>query len=152
MEIALLSDYPEYAPQIAQWYYDEWLFHAPGQSLDRVLAKILADTDRTLRLVARDGSALVGTAELKKQEMDIYPEFVHWLGGVYVDRPFRNCGIASALVTHVMQRAKAQGIQTIFLQTENLSGGLYSRHGFMPVEIVTYKERVVLVMAAQLDA
>lgn len=154
MELALLSDYPEHAPQIAQWYFDEWLAQVTGASVEAVLSKIShAYSGSTLRLmvIAKEGAKLLGVAELKEREMDIYPQFVHWLGGVYVDPEARGRGIASLLVNDVIRRARGFGIETLYLQTENLSGGLYTRLGFEALHRANYKGRVVLVMAANLN-
>ncbi|MFL9594331.1 hypothetical protein ACKC5O_20320, partial [Aeromonas schubertii] len=56
-----------------------------------------------------------------------------------------------ALTENIIQRAKKIGIKKLYLQTEALSGGLYSSCGFMPIEQVEYKGHNVLVMVAELD-
>lgn len=135
VEFALLADFPEHAPRIARWYFDEWVSRVPGRAVDDVLAKILDSTSRSalpMMIIAKRGSKLIGAAELKVREMDIYPQFVHWLGGVYVDPLARGRGVGFALVSHVIERAVFQGIRTLHLQTEDLSGGLYNRLGFKP--------------------
>lgn len=152
MEIALLSEYPHHASQIARWYYDQWLA-TTHHSLETVMAtintKVHQDSPGAM-VVAREGETLVGVAELKEREMARFPQFTHWLGGVYVEQRWRRQGIASALVTNIMHRAVSHDIRTLYLQTEDLSGGLYNRHGFLPMEELLYKGRRVLVMAAQL--
>lgn len=155
MKLALLSQYPEYAPRIAQWYFDEWVCQVPERTVEDVLANIspkATESGLPVMVIAKEGSNLLGAAELKEREMDIYPEFIHWVGGVYVDSKFRGKGIGSALVCEVIRRAQPYGVETLYLQTENLSGGMYNRLGFKPVEKVTYKGRAVLVMAAQINA
>ncbi len=37
MDISLLADHPNYAPQIAKWYFDEWDPTAPNITEDMVL-------------------------------------------------------------------------------------------------------------------
>lgn len=154
MELALLSEYPEYAPHIARWYFDEWLAHIPEASLETVLAKIsrtYMGFEFPVMVIAKDGAKLLGVAELKEREMDTYPQLVHWLGGVYVDPAMRGCGVGSILVNEVVRRARALGVENLYLQTENLSGGLYKRLGFEPLQRTIYKGRSVLLMVATLD-
>lgn len=155
MELALLVDFPEYAPRIAEWYFDEWVSRVPGKSVEDVLEKIsgsLSGSALPLMVLAIEGGNVVGSAELKEREMDIFPDFTYWLGGVYVDSDARGRGIGAALVREVIRRARRHGADTLYLQTEDLSGGLYNDLGFTPVEKVAYKGRVVLVMVAELNA
>lgn len=155
MELALLADFPEYAPRVAHWYFDEWVSQVPGRTVEDVLTKVSASASRSglpVMVIAKEGCNVIGAAELKEREMDIYPEFTYWLGGVYVDSDFRGRGTGVALVCEVIRRAKRHGVGTLYLQTEDLSGGMYNRLGFKTVEKATYKGRVVLVMAADLNA
>ncbi len=103
-------------------------------------------------VLARKGSEVVGAAALKTREMDIYPDYEFWLGSVYVADAQRGQGIASLLVDEVLSRARAAGIEQLYLQTEHLTGGLYKRHGFEPMEEVVYKGNHVLVMVAYTGA
>jgi GNAT superfamily N-acetyltransferase len=155
MEIALLADHPEAIGKVAQWYFDEWASAVPGMTLERVVARVSTLVSREsapMLVLAREDDEVIGAAELKIREMDIYPEYEYWLSGVYVDEKGRGKGVASLLVNEVLSRAKAAGIERLYLQTEHLSGGLYTRHGFKPLEEVRYKGYQVLVMTASTGA
>ena len=104
-----------------------------------------------LVLATKQGQ-VIGAAELKVREMDIYPDKEFWLGGVYVEEAARGKGVASALVNEVLSRARALGIQHLYLQTAKLDGGLYAKHGFEPLEVIRYKGQQVLVMVARTGA
>ena len=82
--------------------------------------------------------------------MTRFPDLEHWLGGVYVSEARRGEGVASLLVDDVMARARAKGVEALHLQTEELSGGLYRRHGFEPLEEVDHGNHRALVMRADL--
>ncbi len=82
--------------------------------------------------------------------MDIYPEREHWLGGVYVTSEHRGKSIAQALVSAIIDKAKTLGVNSINLQTEDFTGGLYTRLGWQPVEQVTYHGIKVQVMERSL--
>ena len=149
MNLALLADHPEAADQVARWYFDEWGHLAPGATLEQIRARVAASVNRDsapLLVLARKNGAVIGAAGLKLREMDLYPDKEFWLGGVYVDERERGRGVASVLAEEVVRRARAAGIERLYLQTERLDGGLYRKLGFRPLEQVYYKGRDVLVM------
>ncbi|WP_211249630.1 GNAT family N-acetyltransferase [Microvirgula aerodenitrificans] len=151
MELLLLADEPSAAGMVASWYFDEWCRDSGHYTQDQVLAKVMAAThvDRApLIVLARQAGEWVGAAELKIREMAIFPEYEYWLGGVYVVEKARGQGVASLLITEILSRARGAGIRKLYLQTENLTGGVYCRHGFKAVEHVNYKGVHVLVMVA----
>lgn len=139
---------------LARWFFDEWGRHVPGVTLESEIAKVSAFDGRhtaPLMVVAQVGGEPVGAAALKIREMSIYPEFEHWLGSVYVAPHYRGRGVASTLVRDIVGRANDAGIEDLYLQTEDFSGGLYAHHGFEPLERVLYKGVDVLVMRARLQ-
>ncbi|WP_298770956.1 GNAT family N-acetyltransferase [uncultured Shewanella sp.] len=157
MELHLLADKPEFIPQIAKWYSDEWGYidENIGESIDagrstEALALKLTDylNRDTLPLIVliTDNDNLLGAAQLKFHEMDIYPDKEHWLGGVYIDETFRGQGLGTRLINQVITLAKQHQIPYLYLQTEDKSGGLYAQLGWQPIEHVTYKNVDVLVM------
>lgn len=151
MELLLLADAPSAAGVVASWYFDEWCRDTGRCTQEQVLAKVTAATqvDRApLMVLARQAGEWVGAAELKIREMAMFPEYEHWLGGVYVVEKARGQGVASLLVTEILSRARRAGISKLYLQTENLTGGVYCRHGFKALEEVHYKGLHVLVMVA----
>lgn len=149
LELALLADRPDAASTVAGWYFNEWGRKRPGNTPKRIGAKIQGSLNRDrvpLIVLAVQGGEVVGAAELKYREMDIYPEKEYWLGGVFVVPRCRGGGVASLLASRVMEIAKSFGIHVLYLQTEHMTGGLYARLGWKPVENVQYKGTNVLVM------
>ncbi|WP_108125361.1 GNAT family N-acetyltransferase [Saccharospirillum mangrovi] len=149
LQIALLADKPQYAKQVATWYFDHWVSKTDPQGFDRVLSDVSSKTSRLgppMTLLALEGDVLVGAAELKFHEMSVYPNYEHWLGGVYVAPAYRNQGVANALVTAALNNARDAGIQKLYLQTQQLDGGLYARMGFKPLEQIVYHDQQTLVM------
>lgn len=155
MKLELLADNPDAVTQVATWYFHQWPSDHPNFSLARVIEKTATYTARDgapLMVLAKCEGTVVGAAQLKIREMAIYPEYEYWLGGVYVAPAHRGQGIASALVGEVLQRARAAGVDKLYLQTEALGGGLYQKQGFVPLEEVDYKGYHVQVMVADLGA
>ena len=92
MELKYLADKKEVIPLLAQWYFDEWGYIEKGNTLNKVTEKLYdyLNTDKIpLIVVAVEGAEVLGAAQLKYREMDIYPEKEHWLGGVYVSKKHR---------------------------------------------------------------
>ena len=149
MQFIFLADEPQQLPLVAHWYVREW-GQLSGMTDEKQAAKRLRKylhTDQLpLIILAKAQERIVGAAQLKYHEMDIYPDREHWLGGVYVDAPYRAQGMGRQLVEQGLAVAKKLAIDTLYLQTEDHSGGLYTRLGWQPLEQVQYKGIDVLVM------
>lgn len=148
MEFTFLAAEPQHLPLIAHWYVREW-GHLSGMTDEQEMEKLhkYLHTDRIpLIILAKAEGKIVGAAQLKYYEMDIYPDREHWLGGVYVDAPYRGRGIGRQLVEQALAVAKKLSVPRLYLQTEDHSGGLYGRLGWQPLEQVCYKGVDVLVM------
>jgi GNAT superfamily N-acetyltransferase len=154
MELKYLADKKEVIPLLAQWYFDEWGYIEKGNTLNKVTEKLYdyLNTDKIpLIVVAVEGAEVLGAAQLKYREMDIYPEKEHWLGGVYVSKMHRGNKIAEKIIGELVSVAKKLNVYTLYLQTENLNGGLYLRLGWQPLEQVNYRGIDVLVMENQIS-
>ena len=153
MEFILLADRADAIPRIAAWYYDQWAYLDKNASVKGHEDKLRHYLNRgkiPLMVLAVDGGEIMGVAQLKYREMDIYPEKEHWLGGVYVPAPYQGKGIASQMVREALRLARSLGVAQLHLQTEQLDGGLYARLGWKPQEQVTYRGVDVLVMVNDL--
>ncbi len=149
MKLEYLADHPGLLPTVAQWYFEEWGYLSEEKTLEQDIQRlqIYLNKDKVpLILLAIQDGELVGAAQLKFREMSIYPEKEHWVGGVYVAEAHRGKGIARQILLELIAIAKSLKIETLYLQTEHLNGGLYGRMGWMPIEQVNYRGIEVLVM------
>ena len=149
MEFEYLAENTEVIPTLANWYFSEWGHIEKGNTLENVTEKLhgyLQIDAIPLIILAIDEGEILGAAQLKYREMEIYPEREHWLGGVYVSEKHRGNNIAKKIIVRVISDAKKLGVKTLYLQTENKSGGLYRRLGWIPLEQVNYRGIDVLVM------
>ena len=154
MNFVLLADEPDAATTVARWYFDEWGAESPGVTVEKVIEQVsLACSRETAPLIvlAKKGAKVIGAAELKIREMKIYPDYEYWIGGVYIHGEERGRGAGSLLVRNLLGRAAAAGIQSLYLQTMDLTGGIYARLGFEPIEQVNYAGTDVLVMTMDLS-
>ena len=166
MELVLLADKPDTIPQIAKWYSDEWGHLTSDKSADdssrsthALESKLMDYLNRDqlpLILLATDqdedgGTRVIATAQLRFQEMTSYPETSHWLGGVYVDKAHRGKSVAQTLINGILDLANKHGVNELYLQTEDHSGGLYKKMGWKAVERVLYHGVDVLVMKLKVN-
>ncbi|MCP4440036.1 MAG: GNAT family N-acetyltransferase [Aureispira sp.] len=149
MKFEYLADHQELMPILADWYFKEWGYLKEGHTIDleiKRLQEYLNKNEIPLILLAIEGDELLGAAQLKYREMSIYPDKEHWLGGVFVSDKHRGKGVAKLLIEELLLVAQQMGVHKLFLQTEQLDGGLYARMGWMPLEQVNYHDLDVLVM------
>ena len=153
VKLQLLSDKPEALDTVADWYYIEWASLFKTKTLQDVkndLKSYLNVDCMPLIVLALINEKVVGAAQLKYYEMDMYPDYEHWLGGVYVDADYRGDGIAEKIILRILEKAREFNVETIYLQTENLTGGLYARMGWESIEQTHSKGSDVLVMKRHL--
>jgi GNAT superfamily N-acetyltransferase len=141
-------------PVIAKWYYDEWGHLRHGNSLARTREEIegFVYRDRMPFIrVATLNNAIVGAAQLKFHEMaKMFPDKEHWLGGVYVAADSRGRGYGSLIAEDIARLAPEYGVQTLYLQTPALDGGIYAQLGWVPYAQVNNHGLDVLVMERHL--
>jgi len=150
MEITQLADYPYEAQKVASWYYNEWACHAPNVSEAMVLENVTEHAsnrnDIPLSIIVRENNQLVGVAELKYRENKNYPEYVHWIGGVFVELNNRGRGISNLLVSEVQSKAVSLGIDKLYLQCENHNVSLYKTYGFHELHQASDDELSAMIM------
>ena len=154
MEFCYLKDKPEFINQIATLYFEQWgyLMETPSiEIVENMLQSQLNSDKLPLVLLLVESDQILGACQLKYREMDIYPEKEHWLGGVYICKNQRGKGLAKQLVSKAKEIARSFAIKTLYLQTENLNGGIYAQLGWKPIEQITNKGEEVLIMQSNLD-
>jgi GNAT superfamily N-acetyltransferase len=156
MKIQFLADRSDAVPTVADWYFKEWGYKEPGNSIAATCERLRGKLNREvlpIPLVAVDGDeTILGCAQLKFHEMEnVFPDRKFWLGGVYVSPQARGHGVASALVGRAAELAQNINLPGLWLQTEAIDGGLYSRLGWDIVEKVSYRGEEVTVMYRGFD-
>ncbi|OWQ66267.1 GNAT family N-acetyltransferase [Stenotrophomonas maltophilia] len=149
----LPADAPE-RQQLAQWYHAEWGQHA-GLTVEQELQRLNPpqDAEGFPHLIAAfDDGQVVGAVQLKRREMQAFPQYEHWLGSVFVADSHRGRGLAGALVEQAAAQAVRMGVSDLYLQTEALDGGLYARLGWKPLQEADNRSYRVLVMVRRLAA
>jgi GNAT superfamily N-acetyltransferase len=152
LTFVFLADRQNAIPTVAEWYYKEW-GNLPGNSVQKTIERIQAKLNRNkppCHILAISDDRVLGVAQFKLHEMSIYPDKEFWLGSLFVSPHWRGCGVGSALANEVARIATAFGVKQLYLQTEALDGGLYTRLGWKLIDITTYNTVRVAVMVRQL--
>jgi len=114
-------------------------------------SKSLGKTELPIDILAMVDGKAVGSAALKNQELiEVYPQYQSWLGSVFVDEAYRGQNIASQLSLRVVDMARERGLRQLYLQTQNLSGGIYKKLGWQEVERFNYFDEDGLLMVMTL--
>jgi GNAT superfamily N-acetyltransferase len=153
MQTELLADHPLLVPVISGWHFDEWSARYPGTTRAGWTAELAGRCERDripITFVALVGSEAVGSASLVVCDMETRPDLSPWLAAVYVLPAFRRRGIATALMTHALARARRFGVRQLYLWTDS-AASLYSRLGWHPLAEEPYKGKPVLVMVHDLS-
>lgn len=134
MTVSFLADKKQFIPTIAQWYFNEWGRLTPSRSLEDIAIKVsaMAESRATLPLsfVLHDDDELLAVAELKFHEHPDFPDYKHWLGGVFVPPDKRGKGYSNIILPHTFRHAKSVGISSLYLQCEQHNIDLYLKHDF----------------------
>jgi N-acetylglutamate synthase-like GNAT family acetyltransferase len=153
MSIRNLADCPNHIPQIAQWFFNEWGYQVPGNSVEATVSRLESklNLDKApLLLILEEGGKAMGVGALKIREMKEFPEREYWLGDVFIAPAARGKGCGSRLADAVAEQALRLGIKHLWLQTDDQQS-LYSRLGWKEVETVPKGERIASIMLRELD-
>lgn len=148
-----LANHTNEIPQIAEWLNNEWGYLHPDRSYQDLCVQLEKRVNFTIppvHIVALDGEKLLGIIALKPTEMEFFPQRQNWLGSLFVAPEYRGYGIATKLEKEIVRLAKSLSISKLYLQTEVLDGGLYTKLGWKGLEEITGQGIKVLVMEKQL--
>lgn len=147
-----LADRPSLVPQLARWFYKEWGQNNPHLSLETVEGKLRDRLNREkipLVLVLLRDDLPIASASLKIREMETHPQYLHWLGSVYVLPEYRSQGIGTELVQYAASEARRLGVQDLYLYTRHRER-FYARLGWKPIERPIYDGRPAVIMTRKL--
>src|SRR5438445_10697896 len=120
VRISYLIEHPEYIPQLAQWFFEQWGSILGEKTPEARIKKLKTHMNRDklpIAWVAHANGQLLGTAALRVHDLEGREDLTPWLGGVFVGSHFRRQGIGAALCATVVDKARSRGMQTLYLCT-----------------------------------
>ena len=152
MKIVNLKESMECFDKIAIHHQREWAHLNNGETLEerkvRMQAYLTNDFIPTM-YVAEEDNNLIGTAAIIECDMDTKPNLTPWMASVFILQKHRKKGYGSVLVKHIMKQAKQNGIEEIYLYTED-ADYLYSKLGWKPISREQFQNQNVVVMNVNL--
>jgi len=124
-DIKLLVDYPQAIPKLVSGFQREWNSYYGIQGLGDAkydLSSCLNRTTLPIGIVALTNNLVCGTAALKAESVNRYPNCTPWLAALYVDPAFRRLGIGTRLMEEVEKLAKQLGYNKLFVGIGSKSG------------------------------
>lgn len=141
MRISFLADYPDFVLQLAPEISEHWRHVLTDETIEireEKLRQHMNKIELPLALVVHQDGEVLGTAALRANELEGYEHLSPWLGGVFVRRPYRGRGIASALCSAIEQKAWLLGFAEIYLFTPDQQR-LYARLGWSKFEETSWR-------------
>ena len=155
IKIALLADYPETLPTLADWFRAQWPDYFAGRTDETIAQGFRAEAQRTslpVRLVAfGDDGTLAGTVVLRERAMDALPDFTPGLGGLFVTEAHRGRGVGSELVRACMDAARTQGHVRLYAATAT-AHGLLARLGWSPLTTIQHGDEGLTIYVCSLPS
>ena len=151
MKIVNLKEVPHHLGTLAGWHHEEWGNFKPNKTLaeriEQMKSHLLPEFIPTTFIAANH--ELFGSASIIEHDMDTRKELTPWLAGVYVVPEFRRQGIGSALVLHIMEQARENKIEKLYLFTPDRDA-FYARLGWKTFERTSYLGYAVTIMYVDL--
>lgn len=138
IQVVYLCDHPHLIAELAVLNFNEWGHYKPGNTVEAQTERMRATCGRgsvPTAVIAIEDGQLLGGALLLEHDLDARPNLTPWLAGVYVKAEYRGRGVASRLVTRIVEEATRLGVPELYLCTPDAQG-LYAKLGWEKVEDV----------------
>ena len=153
IQISPLANVPEMLETISQWTYGEWGKFDKNNSLEATRARFrerMNTETLPIAYVAHKNKEVLGCACIKETDLvERYPNKKYWIGSMFIGLEFRNLGIGSLLMKHLIDKAPSFGATELNLWTGEAET-FYAKHGFKSFDRFRYLNQDIVVMDLKL--
>jgi N-acetylglutamate synthase-like GNAT family acetyltransferase len=142
-KVVALAEHPHQWQTAAEWSYEAWHHEFPSDTVQTYLdqyALAQSKPEQLLEVFAAvtDKDQLLGVSTLvHDDELPDAPEPGPWLAAVFVTPDARKLGVGSALVQHVVNRARELDYPKIYLYTEHQENW-YASTGWVKIRDIIF--------------
>jgi N-acetylglutamate synthase-like GNAT family acetyltransferase len=142
-KVVALAEHPHHWQTAAEWSYEAWHHEFPSDTVQTYLdqyALAQSKPEQLLEVFAAvtDKDQLLGVSTLvHDDELPDAPEPGPWLAAVFVTPDARKLGVGSALVQHVVNRARELDYPKIYLYTEHQENW-YASTGWVKIRDIIF--------------
>ena len=142
-KVVALAEHPHHWQTAAEWSYEAWQHDFPSDTVQTYLdqyALAQSKPEQLLEVFAAvtDKDQLLGVSTLvHDDELPDAPEPGPWLAAVFVTPVARKLGAGSALVEHVVNRARELDYPKIYLYTEHQENW-YASTGWVKIRDIIF--------------
>lgn len=129
-----LANHMGHSDTFAGWLHRQFSYEYPQplEQWQREFAEGQHNGDWPALIALEDGQ-LLGGAALARDDLDQRPDLGPWLACVFVAPQARGRGLAERLIEGICQRAKEQGVEVLYLHTQDKSE-YYAKRGWRVLE------------------
>jgi len=142
-KVVALAEHPHHWQNAAEWSFAAWHHEFPSDTvqtyLDQyALAQSMPEQLLEVFAAVTDKDQLLGVSTLvHDDELPDAPEPGPWLAAVFVTPDARKLGVGSALVQHVVNRARELDYPKIYLYTEHQENW-YASTGWVKIRDIIF--------------
>ena len=126
MNMIRLIDCPEIKNQMANWFHEKW--QVSLEAYLESMEECLSGKDIPQWYVVMDQEKIIGGVGVIVNDFHDRQDLTPNVCALYVEKKYRNQGIAGKLLSTVCQDMKYKGIRTLYLITDHTS--FYERYGW----------------------
>ncbi len=126
-EILKIKEHPELAEKAAEWFHQKW--NIPKEAYAESMRECIGGASAVPRwYVISDGENIIAGIGVIENDFHDRKDLTPNVCAVYVEKEYRNQGIAGKMLDFVCSEFKAKGIETLYLVTDHTN--FYERYGW----------------------
>jgi GNAT superfamily N-acetyltransferase len=150
LKIDYLMNHPNHIEQLAKWRTNEWGKYNNLLTYEYSIKSFKDHCNNNklpLTYICLENAKPIGMVSLRKEELPEYRHLEPWIGGLFVDQPYRKNGVGSYLLAHVEKKTAALNYKFLHLFIFDLNLLSWYQHlGYEVLEHNIFNNYPIIVM------